>query len=155
MKLIILSGPDNCGKTESLNVLHDLLMDISHVKEKSKVQVGNPAQNDFEYLLEGPGPAQIRIAISTCGDYPDRLKDFCQRHCNCDVVICACNMKFMRNRVYVPFEDAMNFDSLATIVLKTPDSTIETQRSANKKCAQYLFNMLTLFLRLRYSIMCY
>lgn len=146
MKLIILSGPENCGKTESLNMLHDLLIDTGRVKEKSRVQVGNPAWNDFEYLLEGP--ASIQIAISTWGDYPNLLNDFCQRYCNCNAVICACNMRFMRNRVYVPFEDAMHFDFLTTIVLKTPDLTIETQRSANKKCAQYLFSALALSVNL-------
>lgn len=142
MKLIILSGPKNCGKTKSLNVLHDLLMNLGRMTEKSRVQVGNPIQNDFEYLLEGPN--SIQIAISTWGDYPDLLNDFCRRYCNCDAVICACNMNFMRNRVHMPFEDAMNFDCLTTIILKTPELTIKTQNIANEKCAQYLLNILTL-----------
>ena len=36
-------------------------------------------------------------------------------------------MNFMRNTVHKPFEDAMRFDNLTTVILKTPESDINMQ----------------------------
>ena len=54
-------------------------------------------------------------------------------------------MGFMRNRVYKPFEDAMKFDNLTTVVLKTPESNPQKHSNSNKICAIHLRDLMKHF----------
>ena len=144
MKLIILSGKSNCGKTASLNLLHNMLLNTNTVVEESKISVGNPSQQDYVYLMKC-SCTNKKIVISTWGDYPYLLNDYCSKYIDYDTVICACNMNFMRNTVHKPFEDAMRFDNLTTVILKTPESDINKYATSNNACATYLLNLIKHF----------
>lgn len=142
MKLIILSGDSGCGKTTSLNLLHDLLLQAGKVKELSRHPCGHPDANDYEYLLENQRGE--KLVVSTWGDYHWLLKDCCQRNAQCDVIVCACNKNFMRNRVHTPFNDALLFDSMPTVVMKAQLPNAQNHASANRQCAQYLLELINL-----------
>lgn len=144
MRLIILSGESHCGKTTSLNLSHDILLSTNTATEQSKISVGNSSQHDYEYLMSCVNTNK-KIVISTWGDYPCLLNQCCLKYAGCDAIICACNMGFMRNRVYKPFEDAMKFDNLTTVVLKTPESNPQKHSNSNKICAIHLRDLMKHF----------
>ena len=142
MKLIILSGVSNCGKTKTLNLLGSSLSDIEGITLKNKIVRGNPKQDDYDYFFDTR--RNSKILISTWGDYPNLMKDNCTDYRDYDAIICACNIDFMRNRKHKPFEDAMKFDKYATIVLKVPENDTERQGDSNKEYSEYLLQLMKL-----------
>lgn len=116
MRLIILSGEDNCGKTTTLNSLANKIK-IGGLYLKEKIPKGNPQQKDFDYVFyKNPDYSGKPIIISTWGDYPQLLQECCEKYNDAELIVCACNMKFMHGRKFKPFVDAMKYDRFATVV---------------------------------------
>lgn len=143
MKLIVLAGKDNCGKTKSLNKLASMISKATD-DIPQKTPLGNPAKNDWEYIFDIKSNGK-RLVISTWGDYPLLLRECCERNIDCDAVICACNLKFMKGRVYKPFEDTMSFDKFATIVMKASEPDERRQDESNNEYADYIIGLIKHF----------
>lgn len=72
MKVIMLTGPANSGKTTTLNLVYDSLMSLPGAQQvRQKRQLGgNP--NDFECVIHValiPNALPLNIAFYTMGDY--------------------------------------------------------------------------------------
>lgn len=145
MRLIILSGEDNCGKTTTLNSLANKI-EISGLYLKEKIPKGNPQQKDFDYVFyKNPDYSGKPIIISTWGDYPQLLQECCEKYIDAELIVCACNMRFMHGRKFKPFVDAMKYDRFATIVLKKDEINPEKQEIANEEYTDYLYSILKYF----------
>lgn len=145
MKLIVLAGKNHCGKTTSLNGLACKIKQETGINPV-KIPKGNPINNDWEYVFSGKvNEKKVNFVISTWGDYPLLLRNCCEKYRDCDAVVCACNLKFMRGRVYKPFEDTMEFDPYATIVMKAEEPDASRHEIANEECENYLFSLIKNF----------
>ena len=142
MRLIVLTGDENCGKTKSLNRLADIIQGNGG-KCHHKDQLGNPKKNDWEYgfTIQNSGK-KTRLAVSTWGDYWWTLDECCKKFHDYDVVVCACNLRFMHGKTHKPFEDAMKYDSLATVVMKSCETDKDRQDAANDQCSDYIFGLI-------------
>ena len=147
MKLIVLSGEHDCGKTTSLNLLHDMLLKAGKVTELSCTPQGNPKENDYDYVFENS--LGTRFLLSTWGDFSNLVKDNCVNHADCELIICACNKNFMQNRKYKPFDDMLLFDTMPTVVMKAKESDPQKHYDANVKCAQYLLDLINYFVNVK------
>lgn len=143
MKLIVLSGPGSCGKTTSLLNLANRIETSGNVIPKEIVKLND---KDFEYVFYiNTHEKEVKLVIHTQGDYYWSLPKCCEKYKDFDIVICACNMKFMRGKAHKPFETAMLFDPLATVVMKSKEPEESRQNDANSQCSDYLFGLVKYF----------
>ena len=106
MKLIVLRGPENSGKTSTLEVVYerlkrisvaepyfeyvDVLRDFNAVLEIDK--------NKFRKVTQSDNQTTIKVGIVTQGDYVKGVNSI-YRHLEkmlyekCNIVICACSVK--------------------------------------------------------------
>ena len=146
MRLIILSGAENCGKTHALNMLAEKIFRDKRSECVRKIPKGNPKNNDWEYVISSQHDGkEKRLVISTWGDYWWILNACCKLYSDYDAVVCACNMEFMRGRTRRPFVDAMNYDPLATVVMKSCEPDSDKYDVANEQCSDYLFDLIEYF----------
>lgn len=94
MKIIVLSGPSNCGKTTTINAVFDSLCGGN--RKASNVlfynsPVGNPVQNDFEGVLDYKNK---KIAFFSMGDYKRDCINAIVKYAGADVLIMAMNNYF-------------------------------------------------------------
>ncbi len=148
MRVIILSGETNCGKTTSLKKLFERIKETSDVKllngEGDHLDDHN---EDFCYRLQYPDGK--KLAIVTQGDYQNVLEYHYDRFKDCDILVCACNKKFMGGRKEKPFDKVSDYDPLTTIVLKKKYKSVTEEEKkvcaeANEACAEYLFALVEL-----------
>jgi hypothetical protein len=87
MKIIMLSGDTNKGKSTTFNLVYDSLNPKTIVEPKKLL--GNPIYKDFECIIEYEGK---RIAFYTMGDFPNYLIEAFEKYkIKCDCLVCACN----------------------------------------------------------------
>jgi hypothetical protein len=103
MKIIMLSGNDNCGKTTTLSLVYDAINPQPADIIAQKTTFGNPAGTDFECIIRHNG--QI-VAFFTVGDFSIMLTDAFKKYdgLHCDVLVCACNVKLVR-----PYQQIQNY----------------------------------------------
>lgn len=121
MKLIILVGDDNSGKTTILKMLTKALITKGAKLSESK-QVGNP-DNDEENELEYCGN---EVVICTLGDYRDNLEKYCEHYKSADMLICATRKAFETTN-----NTALSFDDMSTIILINPCMAKQQQHNSN------------------------
>ena len=93
MKIIALRGKENSGKSHSINIVYQFLLNKGFVQVAGDFRVlGNPIYDDIIDVLEKDG---IKIGIIGTGDYQigplglkNLLKELEQK--NCDFIVCAC-----------------------------------------------------------------
>ena len=145
MRVILLSGPDHCGKTTSLNVLFNRIKEAYGVEVLRKDTV-DKWEKDFVYKVRYPDGK--KLVIATQGDYKHLLiEDYCKKIQDCDILVCACNQKFMRCRKDNPFDRVTDYDPLTTIVLKKKYKPAEAEKKdvfkkANEVCAEHLLELI-------------
>ena len=100
MKIIVLAGPNSCGKTTILNNVYDVLLAQGAVSAEpaGKKQI---VGKDFSDIVTWKGK---KIAIFTMGDYSYKLignrtsvgavADYAIQ--NCDIMISACNTRLIK-----------------------------------------------------------
>ena len=91
MKLIILAGENNSGKTTILKALSTALQ-LKGAKSLKLTLVGN-SDEDAEYELYYCGHT---VVICTLGDYSDNLKNYCEQYKLADMLICATRKDFRK-----------------------------------------------------------
>ena len=93
MDIVLLSGKQNSGKTETINLVYGILIAKGANVVIPKMQVGgNP--RDFECVLELKGK---NIAIYSMGDYLCYCWSAVIKYAYCDKLIMAYNDKFKQN----------------------------------------------------------
>jgi len=94
MKIILLSGKPNTGKSTTLNLLfNELTQNGTKNIVSDKKELGNPAQKDFECVVSYKGK---EIAIFCMGDYYSVFIDVLIKYANCDVLVLAYNETFAK-----------------------------------------------------------
>lgn len=144
MRVIILSGPDHCGKTSSLKKLFDRIKE-NHGVEVLEEKTVDKWKKDFLYKVRYTDGKTLVIA--TQGDYKPCLKNYCEEFQDCDILVCAYNQKFMRCRNEKPFDSVTDYDPLTTIVLKKKYKPAEAEKKevfkkANEACAEHLLDLI-------------
>ena len=132
MKIIVLAGPNSCGKTSTLNIVYNLLFNDGGVPTNRKQLGANP--NDFLAIIEWKGK---KIAIFTMGDYSGELvratKEFASL--NCDLMICACNARLVK-----PFEEFAKHNTKR--IDKNKEYNIQLRQITDNNTAQTIFNLI-------------
>lgn len=134
MKIIALIGKDHCGKTTTLNIVHDLMLENG--KSTCKITIGNPIYKDFSDIVDFK---TLKIAFFTMGDYSLEttriIKEY--KEFNVDILILASNTKFVN-----PIKLIEKHDHL--LVKKTIDKTnTETGKiTVNNSDAKIIFNLI-------------
>jgi len=86
MKIIILSGKSNCGKTTTINLAYKQLTGSFFAENERK---------DFETTIKYKNKL---IAFYSMGDESNPLIKAINNYenLNCDILICACNVRFKK-----------------------------------------------------------
>lgn len=98
MKVIVLKGENDSGKTQTLKIVYVLLLKEGYKQADSNNFQYLDGNGDFIDILEFKGK---KIGIVTQGDYSEgensvknhlkKLKDY-DHNCGCDIAICACTI---------------------------------------------------------------
>ena len=110
MKIIMLKGKDNSGKTTTLNLVYDELVNNKNAKVCSYVKLGWKG-DDFACTL---AYKNLKVAIFSMGDYVEDIKRAIEhyRHTSADVLIIA-------NRNKSQFDKLMQQPSNVPPIMKT------------------------------------
>ena len=97
MKIILLSGQPNTGKTTVFNDLYTTLVSSGASVHTGKTSVGgNPL--DFECILSVTVTGVVKsVAIYSMGDYHESVYHAIIKYSHCDVLVLAYSDKFVRN----------------------------------------------------------
>jgi Cdc6-like AAA superfamily ATPase len=135
MKIIMLIGPRNCGKTTTIRKTYDELSNNHHAKV---IQLKPyPTLQDFDAVLELPNGKKIgfhsegdlaRSLIAAMNDYNDSGI--------CDILVCACT----EIRVTPPdmAEDIVGTENLIFVFKERVPAT--EQCAANEKCRDIIID---------------
>jgi hypothetical protein len=90
MKIIVLTGQSNKGKTSALRLVYEKIISANGGKGKDFKTEGNPIQGDFSDVQSYKGK---KIAFFTMGDYDKHLVAAINKYTaqQCDLLVCACN----------------------------------------------------------------
>lgn len=134
MRIIVLQGMPNTGKTITLNLVHDLLLQSGGVSTNRRPLDGDP--RDFTDIVIWK---TMRVAFYTMGDYSNLLNRAVYSYAgqNCDVLICALST----NTPKVNANKAINrFNN--TRINKTLANAQMTEQQANNADTQTIFNLI-------------
>lgn len=94
MRIIILSGGNNVGKSTLLNTVFDELTSFFPVKSTPKRVLGNPDQKDFECIVTLKD--ERKVAFFTLGDHESDIIDAIAKYSflDCEILILAINHKY-------------------------------------------------------------
>ncbi len=125
MKIIMLEGKKNSGKTTTFNNLYDELVNnkkgTTIIKAKQD-PYGDP--EDFECIIKYDDK---KIALFTVGDYSKKITDAFKKYekLKCDILICACNKNHKR-----PYQAIKKYPH------KILKKTVEIKNNNKEKCEQ-------------------
>jgi hypothetical protein len=90
MKIIVIKGKSNCGKTAALHLVYEKIILVNGGKGTDFKHVGAVNQRDFSDVLPYKGK---KIAFFTMGDFEKDLMDAIKKYTaeHCDILVCACN----------------------------------------------------------------
>lgn len=136
MRIIVLQGMPNKGKTRTLNLVYNLLVPNNGGVSTNRQVIGNPTQNDFSDIVIRDNQ---RIAFFTMGDYSTPLAraifEFDQL--DCDILVCALST----NTPKVRANNALNQYN-TTRLNKSVATNSTSELNANNADAQTIFNLL-------------
>lgn len=144
MKVIALRGEADTGKTETLNIVYQLLLSSGYKQIKNHFEVlGNPIIRDFLDILEND-ETKIKIGFATMGDYARNSKKYPCRNVKCllkkledkgcDIVICAC-----RESIKATVDAVKKYKNI--IVDKTVTVDEEIERLVNNADANKIYSI--------------
>lgn len=118
MKIILLYGLPNTGKTTTFNLLNDKLIELGAQKIDEKSPLGkNP--KDFKTILKYQ---EKTIALFSMGDYYWQCRKAINDYAKCDYLILAYSDKFKWN-----LKDAIARDSNNCVIAKTSNNIEDTK----------------------------
>ncbi|WP_270527601.1 hypothetical protein [Phocaeicola plebeius] len=138
MKIIALEGPSNCGKTETLHIVYNSLLQNGYQPIPNAFE--DLFNNDFLDVVEKSGKI---IGIVTQGDYAigkcsvkkhlERLTKF-----NCDTIICACILGDTKHKI----KDAIMTYKPYHFLTKSKSINVNMQDADNKKYASIIMSQI-------------
>ena len=134
MRIIVLQGPSNKGKTSTFNILHKMILDHGGVSTNKQSYGGD--KNDFiDTVLFN----NLRIGILSMGDQSTPIAKEIWNFNNhkCDLVICALSTGTPKVRA----NNALNHFN-AHIEPKTIAPNASAELAVNTADAQTLFNLI-------------
>ena len=121
MRVIMLTGSNRCGKSSTLNIVHQLLLANNGISTNKQPLGGN--KKDFTDIVTYQNN---RVAFFTMGDYSTFLIIAMTNYRNqeIDVLVCACNNKFVK-----PYKEIEKYPH--HLLTKTLASAAISQQAAN------------------------
>jgi hypothetical protein len=102
MKVIMLSGKGDCGKSTTLNLVYYYICPLKRDIIDPKKCLGDFVNGDFECIIRYRNKT---VAFYTMGDFSSKLCEaFTRYDGKCDVLICACNTD-----LYYPYQRINNY----------------------------------------------
>lgn len=132
MRIIALKGEDDCGKSTTLNLVYDSLMNITGTTSTNKIIIGEPIHRDFECTVTMTN--QRTIGFYTMGDFArDTIKainTFEAR--NVDILVLATNSKFTQPTIRINKFPNSHIIMKSIPSVKSPTNTdAENQKDCN------------------------
>jgi thymidylate kinase len=90
MRIIVLHGMSNTGKSTTLNLLYNMLVPALAQSHNNRVVLGNPVQNDFSETITYNNEM---VEFFTMGDHPKKIELAIRKasYQKINVFICACS----------------------------------------------------------------
>jgi len=142
MKLIILTGASDKGKSQTLNLSFNALINFGYTRFQNHFRrLGELIQNDFLDIVERNN---YRIGFATMGDYEVNIKhpeDTVQelfnylQHQQCDSIVLACNSNL---NIALSFLQTLN----PIMVHKQIDANATMQTLLNAIDAEIIFKLI-------------
>lgn len=135
MRIIVLEGLPNKGKTATLNILHKLLLQNGGVSTNKSPLGGDP--NDFSDIVTNY--KSLKIAFYTMGDFSNYISKAIQDYDSqkCDIFICALSTTPYKVNANKRINRYQNIR-----VPKTISNTVNQHRLDNSNDASYLFSLI-------------
>lgn len=136
MKIIMLSGPQSSGKTTTINMIYDELIDMYGAQPKEPRPFPKPENirdyKDFEAILSYTKETgeKLKIAFASMGDSSLEVLHYMSFYegKECDVLICAC-----RNYFRHPFKRLnMRYEGKYQIINKNTPNINDNLRAMNE-----------------------
>lgn len=140
MRVIVLQGMPNTGKTKTLWLVRDLILSNGVQSEPNAFfifgQYKIPHKDDFKDIIQYKGK---RIAFYSTGDYSTYLADaiYDYDRLGCDVLVCALSI----NTAKIRANNALNHFN-ATRINKTVAPNTNAELATNTADAQTIFNLI-------------
>lgn len=135
MRIIVLQGMPNTGKTRTLNLVYDMLVPNGGGVSTNRQPLGGDPRDFSDIVVRGTQ----RIAFFTMGDYSTYLANaiYDYDRQGCDVLVCALST----NNAKVRANNALNqFNT--TRINKTIAPNATTELVTNTADAQTIFNLI-------------
>lgn len=118
MKIILLAGKSNTGKTTTINLTYDNLIRHGASIIKEKIPLGKNSM-DFESVLSYRGKS---VAFYSMGDFYWKCRGAINKYVKCDYLVLAYSDKFKWN-----LKNAIAKDPKNCVIDKTSDKTKDAQ----------------------------
>lgn len=135
MRVIVLQGMPDTGKTTTLNLVYGMLVPNGGGVSTNRQPLGGDPNDFSDIVVRGTQ----RIAFYTMGDYSTYLANAIYNYDRqgCDVLICALST----NSVKVRANKALN-QFAATRINKTPAPNVTAKLQLNTADAQTIYNLI-------------
>ncbi|PKP27934.1 MAG: hypothetical protein CVU02_02380 [Bacteroidetes bacterium HGW-Bacteroidetes-19] len=137
MKIIVLQGKRNSGKTTTIWYVRDLIIN-NNGNSKELIVFGKQShyEDDFSDVIDFNN---LKIGMFSMGDLSNNLSQAIYKFANkgCDVVICALSLSGSKIRA----NQAIN-TYIATRVDKTIEHNKDLRTQVNRMDAQTIFNLI-------------
>ena len=135
MRIIVLQGMPNTGKTRTLNLVYDMLVPNGGGVSTNRQPLGGDPRDFSDIVVRGTQ----RIAFFTMGDYSTYLANaiYDYDRQGCDVLVCALST----NNAKIRANNALNqFNTTRINKTIAPNATAEL--ATNTADAQTIFNLI-------------
>jgi ABC-type dipeptide/oligopeptide/nickel transport system ATPase component len=108
MKIIMLSGECNSGKSTTLNLVYNTINPAPQDIIEPKTSVGNQKDKDFKCIICYNGK---KVSFYTGGDNPSSIIDEAIEEYKekCDTLVCACRKEFKKKRKKNPYSEVEKY----------------------------------------------
>jgi hypothetical protein len=133
MRIIALRGGNSCGKTTTLNLVYDDIINKNGGVSTSKKQEGGD-KKDFSDIVNYKG---LKIAFFTMGDFSIHTINAINKYdgLGVDVLVLASNIKFVK-----PIRLIMSYTH--NLINKTIASNHSLEATTNQSDAAIIFSMI-------------
>lgn len=135
MRIIVLQGMPNTGKTSTLNLVYNMLVPNGGGVSTNRQALGGDPNDFSDIVLRG----NQRISFFTMGDYSTHLSNAVYNYLaqGCDILFCALSVNTTKQIA----NNTLNRHN-ATRINKASSTNLVTEQQANAADAQALFNLI-------------